>query len=51
MLAEVEFRVSIEPDDDVTIHACDSDDRLEMWMVVDSTVKATAVVALTYPTS
>ncbi len=45
MLAEVEFRVSIEPDDAVEIHACDSNDRLEMWMVVGSTVKATALVA------
>ena len=45
MLAEVEFRVSIEPDDAVEIHWCDSDDRLEMWMVVGSTVKATALVA------
>jgi hypothetical protein len=35
----------------VTIHACDTDDALEMWMVVDSTVKATAVVALSQPTS
>jgi acyl-ACP thioesterase len=51
MLAEVEFRVSIEPDDAVEIHACETDDALEMWMVVDSTVKATAVVALTQPTS
>ena len=33
--------------DVVEIHACDTDDRLEMWMVVGSTVKATAAVALT----
>ena len=45
MLAEVEFRVSIEPDDAVEIRSCDSDDRLEMWMVVGSTVKATALVS------
>ena len=51
MLAEVEFRVSIEPDDAVEIHACDTDDALEMWMVVGSTVKASAVVARSQPTS
>lgn len=45
MLAEIEFRVAVEPGDTVEIHACDSAERLEMWMVVDATVKATAVVA------
>jgi acyl-ACP thioesterase len=45
MLAEVEFRVAIEPGDAVEIHTCDSDDTCEMWMVVGSTVHASAFVS------
>ena len=51
MLAEVEFRVAIEPGAGVQIHTCDSDDGLEMWMVVGSTVHASAVVTRAQPTS
>ena len=46
MRAEVEFRVAVEPGADVRIHTCDNDDGLEMWMVVDSTVHASAVVSV-----
>ena len=44
MRAEVEFRVAIEPGAEVEIHTCDSDDACAMWMVVGSTVHASAVV-------
>lgn len=44
MRAEVEFRLAIEPGAEVEIHTCDSDDACAMWMVVGSTVHASAVV-------
>ena len=47
MLAEVEFRVAIEPGATTCGSTCDTDDRLEMWMVVGSTrARERAVVTL-----